>query len=119
MPSVDEKRQCKREKSFVITYINNKKGYITDISEKGCQIFLEGVDPKISSGNLVDIKIEMSEYNEIGQILYSFFKGQVMWAQVLDEFTIMGISFALMDSKQEQSLKKIIHYWNFLNSTFG
>lgn len=119
MPSVDEKRQCKREKSFVITYINNKKGYITDISEKGCQIFLEGVDPKFVLGNQVDIKIEMSEYNEIGQILYALFKGCIKWAQTLDNFTIIGIVFEGMDSKQEQSLKKIIHYWNFLNSTFG
>lgn len=119
MANAPEKRTQKREKSFIITYLFNHKGYITDISEYGCQIFLEGTFPQVQKDIQTEIKIEISEYNEIGQITYALFTVKVVWIQNLEDFTIMGVNFIDMDARQTSALKKIIHYWNFLNTTFG
>lgn len=92
--------------------------YITDISFQDCQIFFE----KKSEGNQKDLKleirVEIPEY-ENQEILYTLVKGEVVWEKILEDFMILGIQFNKLDRKNASHIRKIVHYWNFLNSTFG
>lgn len=122
--SMSDKRIIKREKSLLIGYIDDKKVYITDISEKGCQIFIEvylqkKITQLLHQNEKLVIKVEIPEYDDKEKIIYITIDGEIAWIRNFDDFNLFGIKFDLLDADSLVRIRKIVNYWNFLNSTYG
>ena len=113
-----DKRRKQREKSFIVAYLDDVKVYITDISQTGCQVFIEKEIDLVVDEKKVVLKIELPKYKD-EKIYYSMINGIVMWEKKLDDFNILGVNFDDLNNKDNLDLSKIVNYWNFLNSTFG
>ncbi len=117
-----DNRHNQREKSFIIATLNNENQvYLTDISEKGCQLYFDFVDEKkITSGNAIQLEIEIPEFENNSNADKISLTGKIMWIKSdKEESMVSGISFSSLDPDNKIQLNKILYYWKFLNSTFG
>ncbi len=116
-----ENRISKREKSFMVAHIIEKdKVYVTDISENGCQVFCEENNLEtVEEGADIELKIEMPEYNVQNELSYISIKGKVQWYKKIENCVLVGLEFKSIDKDSLERIKKLVWYWQFLNSTFG
>jgi c-di-GMP-binding flagellar brake protein YcgR len=113
-----DKREFQREKSFIVCYIQREKAYVTDISEKGCQVFIEDKKSNLNIGDILVLEIELPEYQG-NKPLYLEVEGTIAWKRRLEDFALLGLHFDTMGQKNENKIKRMVHYWNFLNTSFG
>lgn len=118
----EDKRIRRRERSFIISYIEENKAYVTDISDTGCKFFWEeGKEnpSQIEAGVQLDLKLEMPGYYK-KTLKYVHIPAKVVWLSQEDKCVFGGAEFPgeLSDDLRD-NIRQIVWHWNFLNSTFG
>lgn len=117
-PNIKDLRRVKREKSFIIARIYDQKCYVTDVSEQGCQIFIEKQFFPPEKDKNIDIYMEINEKDKTGNNEMILVSGEIMWQKEVEDFVFLGVSFK-PEYANHQAIRKVVLYWNFLNTTFG